>query len=181
MKLARAKSLALWINGIGGSAVLASYAYGIASNPLTRGEIWGGVPDALRPFYTVSMLCAAAGYFAFSWFVLVRLDPGQTRVGARFGFGLLNALYALILFPSALWMPLTFAMLESPSAPLWWAIRVTLALVGAASLGLLAALVTVDPQRARRARRVAVVGCAAFCVQTALLDALVWPAYFPTP
>jgi hypothetical protein len=168
-----------WINILGGSAVLASYAYGIASNPLTRGEVWGGVPASLRPVYTTSMLLAAAGYFAFSTFVFFRLDPAKARIGSRFGFGAFNLVYALILVPSALWMPLTFEMLEAPSDALWWAIRLTLGLVGIASLGLVAALSMVQSPGAGRARWVAVIGSLAFCFQTAVLDALVWPAFFP--
>ena len=104
----------LWLNLLGGSAVLGSYGYGLASNPLTRGDLWGAVPESLRPLYTTSMLLAAAGYFAFSFFVFFRLDPQRTRILGRYGFGAFHALYALILLPSALWMPLTFAMLESP-------------------------------------------------------------------
>jgi hypothetical protein len=88
-------------------------------------------------------------------------------------------LYALILAPSALWMPLTFAMLEAPSGALWAAIRLTLAVVGLASLGLLAAIASARPADAPIARRVALAGALAFSMQTAVLDALVWPAYFP--
>jgi hypothetical protein len=169
----------LWLNVAGGLAVLGSYAHGIASNPLTRGDVWGGLPEGLRPLYTVSMLLAAAGYFAFSFFVFRRLDPHATRVAGGFGFGGFHILYALILIPSALWMPLTFAMLEAPSGLLWLAIRVTLALVGVGSLGMLVAVASARPAHAPVARAVAVAGAIAFSVQTALLDALVWPAYFP--
>jgi hypothetical protein len=168
-----------WLNLLGGCAVLGSYAHGLASHPLTRGEVWGGVPDPLRPLYTASMLLAAAGYFAFSFFVFFRLDPARTRVAGRFGFGAFHALYALILLPSALWMPLTFAMLDSPSGALWAAIRVALALVGIGSLGLVAAVASARPSEARLARAAAVAGALAFSFQTAVLDALVWPAYFP--
>lgn len=169
----------LWINLLGGVAVLGSYAWGIAANPLTRGEVWGGVPEAWRGLYTTSMLAAAAGYFAFSHFVLFRLDPERTRIAGRFGFGAFHAIYALILLPSALWMPLTFAMLDQPSDALWWTIRVTLALVGAGSLALLGALLALEAPRAPRARWLAVLGSLAFCFQTAVLDALLWPAWFP--
>jgi hypothetical protein len=174
-----ARRTLLWINLLGGIAVLGGYAYGLATHPLTRGELWGGVPDSLRPFYTVNMFLAAAGYFAFSYFVFFRLDPPETRIGSRIGFGAFHALYALILVPSAVWLPLTFAMLESPSTELWWAIRLTLGLVGVGSLGLFAALLVVKSPRAAGARWVALVGSAAFCLQTAILDALVWPAFFP--
>jgi len=37
-------------------------------------------------------------------------------VAGRFGLDLFDALFAAILFASALWMPLTFVMLEAPSA-----------------------------------------------------------------
>ena len=67
----------LWLNVLGGIAVLGSYVHGLASNPLTRGAVWGDIPDALRPLYTVNMLLAAAGYFAFSFFVYYRLDPAR--------------------------------------------------------------------------------------------------------
>ena len=169
----------LWLNVIGGSAVLGSYAHGLASNPLTRGAVWGDVPEAFRPFYTVNMLLAAAGYFAFSFFVFRRLDPARTRIARGFGYGAFHLLYALILIPSALWLPLTFEMLESPSAGLWLAIRGVLALVGLGSVGLLAAIASASPHQAPGARRAALVGAAFFTLQTAVLDALVWPAYFP--
>lgn len=173
-----AKRSMLWINILGGVAVLGSYAYGLLSHPLTSDGIWGGVPEWLKPYYTVSMLSAAVGYFLFTYFIFFRLDPRTTRIAGRFDYRAFNGMYALILAPSALWMPLTFAMLDAPSAPLWLAIRVVLGLVGIGSLGLIAALWLVDVRRGL-AFWLAVLGSVAFAVQTALLDALVWPAYFP--
>ena len=169
----------LCLNLLGGLAVLGSYAHGLASNPLTRGALWGDLPEALRPFYTASMFLAAGGYFAFSAFVFRRLDPARTRIAGGFGFGAFHVLYALILLPSALWLPLTFEMLEAPSAALWLAIRVTLALVALGSLGLTAAVASAVPHGAPRARRIALLGALFFSLQTAVLDALIWPVYFP--
>ncbi len=169
----------LWLNVLGGIAVLGSYVHGLASNPLTRGAVWGDVPEALRPFYTINMFLAAAGYFAFSSFIFRRLDPARTRIAGGFGFGAFHVLYAMILIPSALWLPLTFAMLEAPSPWLWLAIRVTLALVALGSLGLMAAIASAQPHSAPGRRRIALIGALFFCLQTALLDALIWPAYFP--
>lgn len=169
----------LWINLLGGFAVIGSYAHGLLTHPLTRGDAWGDVPAALVPLYTVNMLLAAVGYFLFTHFVFFRLDPERSRIAGRFGFGAFNVLYVLILIPAALWMPLTFAMLDDPGAGLWIAIRGVLAITGLASMGLFLSIATVRPHEAPRSRRVALVGCAAFCLQTAILDALVWPIYFP--
>ncbi len=170
----------LWLNVLGGIAVLGSYAYGLASNPLTRDGLWGNVPEALRPLYTLNMFLAAAGYFAFSAYVFRRLDPARTRIAGGFGFGAFHVLYGLILVPSALWLPLTFEMLEAPSPGLWLAIRVTLALVALGSLGMMLAVASAAaPHSAPGARRIALLGTLFFSLQTAVLEALIWPAYFP--
>jgi hypothetical protein len=167
------------INVSGGAAVLASYAHGLATHPALRGAVWGEVPDALRPLYTASMLMATAGYFAFTYFLVFRADA-SARVGERFDLRIFNWIYALILFPSAAWMPLTFAMLEAPDPVRWLAIRLVLGAVGIGSAALVAALLALRASGPRGAHRLAVAGSAAFAVQTALLDALIWPAYFPT-
>ena len=165
------------INIVGGIAVLGSYALCLAAHP-QAGDFWGGVPETLRSVYTVNMFLAAAGYFAFTFFVAYRLESEEGGSPAL-GLGTFNALYTLILLPSALWMPLTLAMLEEPGILLWGAIRLTLVAVGVGSLGLLAALVAVRPRKPTLAHRLAVAGALAFCLQTAVLDAVVWPAYFP--
>jgi hypothetical protein len=176
-----AKRTLVFINVVGGIAVLGSYALGIATHPDTAGQVWGGVPEGLKPAYTASMLSAALGYFLFSGYVFFALDPDRAWIGTRPAYGILQGLYALILAPSALWMPLTFRMLAAPSPGLWLCIRFVLALVGIGSLGLLVALLVVVPRRARVAHALAIVGIVAFAIQTALLDAIVWPAYFPFP
>ena len=173
------RSSLLWINLLGGAAVLGSYAYGLASYPALRDGLWGGVPEAIRPAYTVSMFLAAAGYFAMSFFIFFRLDPARTRIAGGFGFGAFHALFAAVLVPSALWMPLTFAMLEAPGPWLFAAIRVVLAIVGLGAIGIVVAVATAAPSDARVARAVGLAGALAFAFQTAVLDALVWTAYFP--
>ena len=167
-----AKRAMLWINVVGGVAVLGSYAWGIATHA-NPGAVWGGVPEWLQPFYTVSMLAAAVGYFLFSGFLLFAVEPAELRTT--------NRCYVAILAPSALWMPLTFRMLAGPSPELWIAIRVVLALVGLGSVGLLAVLFVIGPGRSRLGHVLAIAGALAFVLQTAVLDALVWPAYFPAP
>ena len=172
------KWLTLLINLIGGTAVLGSYAIDLATHPGASQVLWGGVPGSFRPVYTASMFLAASGYFAFTYFILFRLDSSTTQVAGRFGFWVFNALYAAILFPSALWMPLTFWAVEQPSPVSLWTVRAILAVVGLASPSLFAALLKVSPRQPTWVHRLALIGCAAFCIQTALLDAVLWSAYF---
>jgi len=168
----------LFLNILGGGGVIGSYIWGFLTHPNAGQALWGGVPDSIRSFYTAGMFLAATGYFAFTYFILFRLNPSETRVFNRFPFGLFNVLYAAILIPSALWMPLTLFALKGPSLGFVWAVRIVLAMVGLASVGLLFALLKVEPRLPRWAHRLAVAGCVGFCLQTAILDAIVWVAFF---
>ena len=172
------KWLMLLINLFGGAAVLGSYAHGLRTHPGAAQVFWGGVPASIRPVYAAGMFVAAAGYFAFTCFLLFRLNPSAARVFGRFGFALFNALYAAVLIPSALWMPLTFRAVQQSSLLLLWTVRIVLVAVACASLGLLLALLNVEPRQPWWAYWAAVVGCAGFCIQTGVLDAIVWGAFF---
>ncbi len=162
----------------GGLAVLGSYLWGVLARPDAGQILWGGVPGSLRPYYTVNMLLAAAGYFPFTFYILFRLDPRTTRVAGRFGYGLFARLYAAILVPSALWLPLVYVAVAQSSQGWLWVVRAALFLVGAASLGLFFALLKVKPRSAGIAYRLAVVGSIFFLIQTAVLDAVVWGTFF---
>jgi hypothetical protein len=85
----------------------------------------------------------------------------------------------MILLPSALWLPLTTAMVQQPSNLLWLGIRGVLALVGLGSVGLLLALLLLRPRQPAAAYWLAVAGNVAFCFQTAVLDLFVWTTLFP--
>lgn len=172
------RSSLLWLNLLGGGAVLGSYAYMLATHPQVGDALWGGVPRAWVPLYTVSMLTATGGYFAFAQHLFFRAAPDDTRFG-RLPFTALHAIFALILLPSAVWMPLTFAYLDAPSAGLFLVIRVVLALVGLGSLALVVALLRMQPRGPRVSWALAVVGSLLFTFQTGVLDALVWTHYFP--
>ncbi|OGO67419.1 MAG: hypothetical protein A2Z49_02025 [Chloroflexi bacterium RBG_19FT_COMBO_56_12] len=174
----KSKLLMLFINLIGGTAVLGSYAWGALTHPGAADVLWGGVPQGIRSFYTAGMFLAASGYFAFSYFILFRLPPKDTQVAGRFGFGVFNAIYAAILIPSGLWMPLTFLALDQSSPVLVWVVRLDLALVAVASLSLLFTLISVRPRQPVWAHRLAVIGVIGFCFQTVILDAVVWGANF---
>jgi len=158
------------LNLLGGTAVLGSYVLWLTNPSNDAGALWGAIAGPGRTAYTVSMLAAAAGYFAFAPFVL-RLEPARAPLTA------FNTCFTLILFPSALWMPLAFEYLDAPSPGSWWAMRAVLGVVGVASLAVLVLVVRSAP--ASRGRLAAAVGAAAFTVQTLLLDAIVWPLYFP--
>ena len=165
------------INAIGGAAVLGSYAHGLVTHPNTRNDLWGTMPLELQAVYGVTMWLAAAGYFFFSYYFVVRTDADEVRFG-RYGFGLINALYALIMICSALWMPLTFAYFNQPTSGMWLAVRVDLLLVAAGSIGLIIALFTMRPRAEGLAGVLAMLGLLLFALQTAFLDPLVWPQFF---
>lgn len=161
----------------GGPAVLGSYVVGILGHPDSAGELWGRIPEWIRPLYTANMFVAAAGYLIFTAILWRRVDPARARTVAGLGFAWFNACYAAILIASTLWMPLSFLALESPAIlPLVW---LDLALVAAGSLGMVVGL-----RRHFRGRmaapggRLAIAGALLFCGQTVVLDFLIWPWFF---
>ena len=166
---------------VGGTLVLTSYLHGIVTHPDSRGDVWGGVPESIQPLYTVSMILAATGFFFFTGFIFFCVKPQDARIAGRYEFGIFTWIYLLILIPSALWMPLTFAMLEAPAPALWLAIRADLFLVGIAALSLFPSLLTLRPVKRGWPFALAILGLTCFCLQTAVLDAIIWPAYFPFP
>ncbi|MGM0386239.1 MAG: hypothetical protein ACQERF_09715 [Actinomycetota bacterium] len=162
---------------LGGTSVLGSYVWGVTSISNVA-EFWGDTPDGLIPLYTVSMLLGAASFFAILWFVLVKLNPPEVRIWERFGYEAFPWIMLAILVPSALWMPLVALMVAEPSEPVWWAIRVSLFVVGFASLALVLALARIRPRTPVWAHRLALAGSVVFTVHTLFLDALLWPAFF---
>ena len=168
----------LIINIIGGIAVIGSYVLGLRGQSGGANVLWGGVPDNLRPVYTVSMILSALGFFAFIYYIFFRLDPGQTSIAGISGFTLFYVIFLLILIPSALWMPLTNMYVGNPSTGIWIAVRTVLAMVGLASIALVWALLTLQGRVPGIAYWLAVVGSGYFAFHTAILDAIVWAALF---
>jgi hypothetical protein len=161
-----------------GAGVIGSYIQGIAANPGGAEKLWGSVTGGLRTFNYVTMLLAVVGFFLFTYYLFFRTDPSMVKVAGNLNFWVFVVLYALILLPSAFWMPLTFHVLANHNTWAWIADRVVLFIVGFASLGLTIALLTMQPRTADTAYWLAVVGSILFCVQTLIMDSFVWAANF---
>jgi hypothetical protein len=168
----------LIINILGGAAVIGSYVFGLSGQSGGANVLWGGVPSSLRPVYTVSMILSALGFFAFIYFILFRLVPGEVLIGGRFGFSLFYAIFLVILVASAFWMPLTNAYVGNPSTGMWIGIRTVLALVGLGSIALMLALLSLQTRVPGISYWLAVAGSGYFAFHTAILDAIVWAALF---
>jgi hypothetical protein len=168
----------LVINVVGGAAVIGSYIFGLNAQAGGANILWGGVPANIRPLYFVSMILSALGYFAFFYFILFRLVPGEVMIAGRFGFSLFYAIFLGILIPSAFWMPLTNVYVGNQSMGVWIGIRTVLALVGIASIALVWALLSLQTKVPGIAYWLAVAGSAYFAFHTAILDAIVWAALY---
>ena len=73
---ARVRSL-IALNAIGGIAVLTSYALGLFSDSSVGAELWGGVPEGLRPLYTVNMFL----YLDGTWTAHLTTDKNYNNPG----------------------------------------------------------------------------------------------------
>ena len=174
------KRLWLIICLIGGVAVLGSYAWGLSTFPELRGALWGELPHAVRPVYTVNMFLAAAGWIAVAWRLLT--GPPQMTVGGRPAYLVFALIQMLILIPSAFWMPLTFIVLIQGGAFAWTITRACLLLVGVGAVLQVWAVWRLSPRPTNRwGQTLLIIGALFFALQTAVLDGLVWPEYFVIP
>lgn len=173
----RARLAFVLIQVVGGTAVLGSYAHGLLTHADAVEVLWGETAQPIIDAYTQTMLAAALGYFPFTylWF---RYGP-EMHLGTRPAMPIVNTLYALVLFASALWMPLTFEAEHTGSLAVYVAMRIVLLLVAAGSFGLFVALFRARPRVSHGLFVAAVVGMGAFFLQTAILDAFVWPVLVP--
>src|SRR5690606_30667536 len=161
-------------NLILGPLVLLSYVFSASTWPGHTEALWGDIPERFRSVYVTNMFLAAFGYLTILYYVLRHTYEGATRFIGAFGLGYVNFATVLILIPSAIWMPLTSYALDQ-QLDLLIAIQVVLWLVAAGSLLLLMGLFTVTPDVPRKPLMVARAGAIFFCVQTVVLDAVVWP------
>jgi hypothetical protein len=164
----------LAINIIGGILVIGSYYFGLRGGKGVE-ALWGGVPENIRPIYTISMLLCAVGYFIFFSYIISNLGAETFKSTYWLGEKLFLILFALILVASALWMPLVNVMVSNPSTLVWVGIRIVLAVVALASLAVVVALLTISPRPTVVFYYSAVIGMIWFTIHTGILDALIWP------
>ena len=158
------------IVAIGGITTLGSYIWGFSQYPELADDFWGGVPKEWIPLYTGNMLFAASGFLAALALLLKTSNDVQIHK--------LTLPYILILLPSTLWLPLTVWLLHEPSNWLWVVIRIDLILVGIGGLMLYPPIAGAPVNKVIRTLTLIIFSF--FVFQTAVLDALVWTAYFHT-
>ncbi len=176
--MVKSKIILLCINIIGGVSVIGSYIFGINAQPAGADALWGGVPENIRVVYTVSMFIAAAGYFAFLYYILVKINLAGTGAVNAFSYGVFHLIFIAILLPSALWMPLTNLYLANPGPFYFAGVVLVLAMVGIGSLCLLMAILKLRPVYPGLSRWLAIAGSAYFTFHTLVLDAVIWPVLF---
>lgn len=172
------RTILLAVNVVGGIAVLGSYAWGFVAHPDVVAGLWGDMPSWAIPGYTGSMPFAAAGWLTTLAFLGGRADPSTVSVLGRYGYGWFVVSMALVLTASSAWMPLCVAALETGETAWLPLIQFDLALTALGSLAILGGLATMAPRTPRSWWLGSVGGMVAFCWQTVVLDALVWPRFF---
>ena len=168
----------LLMNVVGGVAVVGSYVLWLRGSPGGANALWGGVPARLRPVYTASMILSAIGYLAVFYYLHFKPVPDEAEIGGGLGFVWFIPIVVLMLFPSALWMPLSSLYVNRPSTGTWIAVRAVLFVVGLASIALAWALLTLKANGGDAAYWVAAVGSCYFAFHTFVLDAVLWAALF---
>lgn len=165
------------INIVGGLLVLGSYYLGLNGGKKAN-ALWGGTPASIRPMYTVSMLVSAVGYFIFSAYIFKNLDSQSFSTTSFFKVNAFLLLFVIFLGASTFWMPLTNVMVSNPSTFVWISIRVVLAVVALASLGVFILLLRLDPKPSGAFYIASLISIFLFTFHTGVLDAILWPYFW---
>ncbi len=109
----------LLINIIGGIFVLGGYVVALINHPETRNELWGGVPENLRPWITAFMFISAFGY-CFAMYYLI-FDEGLELdfFWGKFDYQIIMILLIIFLLTAALWIHTAFSYIDTGSKNLW--------------------------------------------------------------
>lgn len=167
----------LGVHLVGGPAVLGSYYVGLSGHPGEASALWGSLPDAAWWPYSTSMPFAALGYLAVLALILGSSEEAVAQDAG--GWGRLSVGFGAMLACCTAWMPLCWALLDGGPDGLWWAIQGVLAGTAAVALWVLAVVWRLTARLERAwLRRLVRAGWLAFCWQTVMLDALIWPRFF---
>ena len=163
------------VNLIGGTAVLASYVWGVWQFDEPATALWGDAPAIVRSSALVTMLLAALGYLWMVWgHLLWQSEFSSIRLRGYDAAWLIVAIDATILLLSTLWMPLTVAAIQRQSQMLRYAVFGVLWAVAVATMILVWAVARSESSAPLWSHRLAIAGSLAFALQTVILDAIVW-------
>ncbi len=103
------------MNIIGGIVVLGGYAFTLVSNPETRNDLWGGIPESWKPLYTLSMFTSAFGYLYATYYCAFKGGLDAQFFGGKYKASIMTILIAIFLFSSSFWIHSTFSYIDSPT------------------------------------------------------------------
>ena len=165
----------LLVNLILGFAVILSYIWGLVYYPEYGTALWGNIETSYIPYIIFSMLLAALGYFVFS-FYFINYKKFQTLNASEYIYIL--SLYIVILFFSALWMPLSIGFIDTNNNFFLILDLVSLYLVGISSLLLTIFLLQDKIMRRKLIWKLSVLGGFQFTFHTLIIDAIYWGMNF---
>ena len=169
----------LWINLIGGIAVLGGYIIALIYHPETRTDLWGDVPINWRPWIVTSMFFAGFGY-CYAIYYMVYNDG----LSLQFFWGRVDAakmIILLILFLSSasLWIHTTFSYIDSPTYLKWAFVQAELWITAFSILLMTIGLATASGVEQPLKHNISILGLSLISFHCLVLDAMLWINKFP--
>ena len=140
----------LWINIIGGIAVLGGYLYALLNHPNTGNDLWGGIPQNWRAWIVTSMFIAAFGYIIAMYYFIYRDGLDVKFFWGKTEASVMVIILVLFFVSASMWIHSTFAYLEMPAAGTWnliqFELRVTAISILLITIGLASASDVINPE-----------------------------------
>ena len=169
----------LLINIIGGILVLGGYVIALINHPETRNELWGGVPENLRPWITTFMFISAFGY-CFAMYYLI-FDEGLelSFFWEKFDYQIIMILLIVFLLTAALWIHTAFSYISTGSKILWNFVQLELLLTGISIFFITLGLASATGVKNTSFHFYSVFGLSVISFHCLILDAYLWLSKFP--
>ena len=167
------------VNIIGGIIVLGGYAFTLVSNPETRNDLWGGIPESWKPLYTLSMFTSAFGYLYATYYCAFKGGLDAQFFWGKYKASIMTIFIAIFLFSSSFWIHSTFSYIDSPTQNQWLLIQVELYATAFALILFTLGLASAKGVENKLNHKIAVIGSALITFHCLILDAIIWTSKFP--
>lgn len=175
----RIQNQLLLINIIGGISVLGGYVIALMNHPKNRNELWGGVPEELKPWITSFMFVSALGYCIAMYYLIFQDGLKLNFMRGNFDHRFILTLVVIFLVSASMWIHTTFIYLGSPSKLVWRYVQAELWITGLSIFLIMISVITANGVKNHALHLASIIGLGAITFHCLFLDALLWISKFP--
>jgi len=170
MKFLESKIFFVGVVIVGLAGVLISYYLGMQAMDGGLNDLWGNMPENIRPLYYITGVLAFIGFGLTFFYIVFKTD--------LFNYYPFSRSIIVVLVASMLWLPYVAEMINDPNDFTWVKIRIALLLVGFGAWFFMRRVWLCSDDTSPLWKKMALAGAIVFFFHVMVMDAIVWPILF---